>query len=150
MSFVQNFPFFSIIIAMFSGIISSVLPAKAAEAKVKIFEAEVSFSLFEERRITPHTIGKIIGTSNIIFVIMTVLSSRRQQRHIYFQPNIESPDFIRFTIGSDIIPKNRFNAISATQTAANTGGFFAFVKTPLPESGHESCGIYIVITVLKK
>lgn len=30
MSFVQNFPFFSIIIAMFSGIISSVLPAKAA------------------------------------------------------------------------------------------------------------------------
>ncbi len=28
MSFVQNFPFFSIIIAMFSGIVSSVLPAK--------------------------------------------------------------------------------------------------------------------------
>ncbi len=32
MSFVQNFPFFSIIIAMFSGIISSVLPGKKARA----------------------------------------------------------------------------------------------------------------------
>ena len=31
MSFVQNFPFFSIIIAMFSGIVSSVLPGKAAK-----------------------------------------------------------------------------------------------------------------------
>ena len=30
MSFVQNFPFFSIIIAMFSGIVSSVLPGKKA------------------------------------------------------------------------------------------------------------------------
>ena len=30
MSFVQNFPFFSIIIAMFSGIISSVLSGKKA------------------------------------------------------------------------------------------------------------------------
>ena len=32
MSFVQNFPFFSIIIAMFSGIVSSVLPGKKARA----------------------------------------------------------------------------------------------------------------------
>ena len=30
MTFVQNFPFFSIIIAMFSGIVSSVLPGKRA------------------------------------------------------------------------------------------------------------------------
>lgn len=30
MSFVQNFPFFSIIIAMFSGILSSVLDGKKA------------------------------------------------------------------------------------------------------------------------
>ena len=30
MSFVQNFPFFSIILAMFSGIVSSVLNGKAA------------------------------------------------------------------------------------------------------------------------
>ena len=31
MDFVQNFPFFSIILSMFSGIISSVLPGKAAK-----------------------------------------------------------------------------------------------------------------------
>lgn len=31
MSFVQNFPFFSIILSMFSGIVSSVLPARAAK-----------------------------------------------------------------------------------------------------------------------
>ena len=30
MAFVQNVPFFSIMISMFAGIISSVLPAKAA------------------------------------------------------------------------------------------------------------------------
>ena len=31
MDFVQNFPFFSIILSMFSGIISSILPGKAAK-----------------------------------------------------------------------------------------------------------------------
>ncbi len=31
MDFVQNFPFFSIILSMFSGTVSSVLPAKAAK-----------------------------------------------------------------------------------------------------------------------
>ena len=31
MDFVQNFPFFSIILSMLSGIISSVLPGKAAK-----------------------------------------------------------------------------------------------------------------------
>ena len=31
MAFVQNFPFFSIILSMFAGIVSSVLPAKAAK-----------------------------------------------------------------------------------------------------------------------
>ena len=30
MSIVQNFPFFSIILAMFSGIVSSILPGKRA------------------------------------------------------------------------------------------------------------------------
>ena len=32
MDFIRNFPFFSIILSMFSGILCSVLPAKAARA----------------------------------------------------------------------------------------------------------------------